>query len=1102
MKYLWSQLWLFALVFPGLSLAQNDAYLEEAGVNFTKGDSLMEEQRYEEAIKHFQEASNTYFELSLWQKHFRSLNKVSENYRRLKDLEKSLSLAQTIVSASLDKLGKNNSEEAMAYNHIGTIMGLKKDYDTAMDYFKKATSIQESFTGEARFDLGKTYNNIGVAYRIQKNHALSQKFFLQSLEVKQAIFGENHLSVTKTFNNLGKLFRDLGDYARAEAYFEKAISIQTLLQSKHHPSVGSSYYALAKVSENKGDYAKALEYNHKALQIRIIVDGESHKRVGSVYARIGLLHAYNQDYNLALEFLGKSLAIKKSVYGESHRYVAREYGNIGTVYENQGNSQQALEYHQKSLEIYLATMDNDDPELAFSYNNLGVVNDLIGNRKVAMEFYEKSLDIRKKALKKDNPRLAFSYRILGWAYQQRNNFSEALKYHQQAATLRKQVLGKKHPDLAKSYFDVADVLLQVKNYQGALDYCQKALIANVLEYNDTSAYSNPPTTNFLEQYVLLNSLHLKASVFKELYKQNQELKDLVFSLEILEIGDQLISLIRKNHLNAQDKLALGKESPKIYQKAIEVCHELYQKTKDPIYHRKAFFFSEKSKAGVLQLALSDNAAKNFGGIPNSLLALEKKIKNDVGFYRGQIQQEKKKGTGYDRQLVRGYEKDLFDLRRKSDSLALAFESNFPRYHHLKYQNQLSEIEELQRYLTDSKSALVEYFLSDSTLYAFAITNNDFKMVATPLKEDFYTLIQQFRSSIANRNPSNQQQGAKGFSNLAYATYEQIFAPIRSHLPNTIDKITVVPHGILSLVPFELMVSSQSTSSANDYRSLPYLLKEYQVSYAYSGTIWSEKQTKADTWENQFAGYAPSYQNSLLAEAKELAPYGNLRNEMVNLKYSNQEVDQAASFFKGSTFVGDMASEMLFKKEANKYQILHLAMHALVDEENPLQSKLIFSQNTDTTEDGFLNAFELYNMDLNAELVVLSACNTGYGKLAKGEGVMSLGRAFAYAGCPSIVMSLWPAQDQATADIMTYFYEGLSRGQPKDQALQAAKLKYLEQAEDLFSHPFYWAGFVVQGDTDPISIAPLNKWVWPMVGSVILLLLSLFMYSRSTRASSR
>ena len=173
----------------------------------------------------------------------------------------------------------------------------------------------------------------------------------------------------------------------------------------------------------------------------------------------------------------------------------------------------------------------------------------------------------------------------------------------------------------------------------------------------------------------------------------------------------------------------------------------------------------------------------------------------------------------------------------------------------------------------------------------------------------------------------------------------------------------------------------------------------------------------------------------------------------------------------------MANEAVFKSNAIDYGILHLATHAIIDGENPLNSYLIFTSTGDSTEDNNLYAWELYNMRLNAQMAVLSACNTGFGKLQRGEGVMSLGRAFAYAGVPSIVMSLWPAEDESTADLMGYFYEALAEGQSKDEALRNAKLRFLKEMPPSKHHPFYWAGFVVQGDAGPLKSNEIPLWIW-------------------------
>ena len=157
------------------------------------------------------------------------------------------------------------------------------------------------------------------------------------------------------------------------------------------------------------------------------------------------------------------------------------------------------------------------------------------------------------------------------------------------------------------------------------------------------------------------------------------------------------------------------------------------------------------------------------------------------------------------------------------------------------------------------------------------------------------------------------------------------------------------------------------------------------------------------------------------------------------------------------------------QEAGKYNISHIASTGLGDDENPMYSKIAFTlDHRDTINDGYLHTFELYNMQLSADMAVLSACNTGYGKVLKGEGVLNLARGFFYAGCKAVVMSLWVANDKSTATLMDNFYKHLADGQPKNRALQNAKLDYIKSNEGLKAHPYYWSQFVISGNTNPIS----------------------------------
>lgn len=195
----------------------------------------------------------------------------------------------------------------------------------------------------------------------------------------------------------------------------------------------------------------------------------------------------------------------------------------------------------------------------------------------------------------------------------------------------------------------------------------------------------------------------------------------------------------------------------------------------------------------------------------------------------------------------------------------------------------------------------------------------------------------------------------------------------------------------------------------------------------------------------------------------------LRSSLIPLNWAEKEVVGISEILGGEAYCRKSATEELFKKKAATAGILHIATHAVINDANPMFSRLIFAPDSSSLEDGYLNTYELYNMKLNADMIVLSACNTGYGKLIRGEGIMSLARGCMYAGCSSIVMSLWSVDDQSTSVIMKNFYGSLVQGKSKDEALREAKLEFLKNADEIKANPFYWSGMIVIGNTEPISL---------------------------------
>ena len=275
--------------------------------------------------------------------------------------------------------------------------------------------------------------------------------------------------------------------------------------------------------------------------------------------------------------------------------------------------------------------------------------------------------------------------------------------------------------------------------------------------------------------------------------------------------------------------------------------------------------------------------------------------------------------------------------------------------------------------------------------------------------------------------------------------------------------------------------------------MPYLLYDYQIQYGYSATLLEANKKRQNQLPRnaQCLAYAPPYEqlNTQPLADKYIAAS---RKNLTSLHGTGSEIEMIAKHFQGNFNQSETATKANFVQEAPNYGILHLAMHGEANFENEKFANLKFTntKKNKSEEDYLLYQSEIVNLELNAQLAVLSACETGLGRYIHGEGIASLGRSFMYAGVPSVVMSLWKVNDNSTSHLMPYFYENLAKGMPKDKALHQAKLTFLKREDYVFLHPHYWAGFVAIGDVQPIKHPNTHLFYW-IIGAAFLLISGLF-----------
>ena len=512
--------------------------------------------------------------------------------------------------------------------------------------------------------------------------------------------------------------------------------------------------------------------------------------------------------------------------------------------------------------------------------------------------------------------------------------------------------------------------------------------------------------------------------------------------------------------------------------------------------RKAFTISEKTKTRRLQEALNEVAIQNLGQKTDSLLHLEKSYNIDIAYYdQKKYELESVNLNAENDSLIRDYDTKLFDLKNKREHLQKRFKEEFPNYYNLKYNHSTTKVETLQKGLKDEE-ALVQFFVGDSSIFSFVITKNDYKV--TQIKKDFplKEWVNNLRSGIQDywvkQGQSDEVFREKNemYLSAAFKLHKKLIAPIAEWLP---EKLIIIPDGALYFVPFDALISQETTPN-NNFKEIPYLIKKHQISYNYSATLFDRaSQKKASNAKKDMLALAPSF---VTDTSVHYTTTRSIREGLLPLKHNVDEAKILNDIYGAEVLQGTAASKSAFLNQASNYKVIHLATHAKSNDKLGDYSFIAFGHTSDSIpEPEKLYVRELYNLNLDAEMVVLSACETGLGKLQKGEGVISLGSAFTYAGARSTVTSLWNVNDAQTIKLMKLFYENLNQNMPKDEALRQAKLTYL--SNESLTAPFFWAGFVPSGDMRPLEFSDNSTYIYMLFGIVILFLIA-FIYLKKHR----
>ena len=477
----------------------------------------------------------------------------------------------------------------------------------------------------------------------------------------------------------------------------------------------------------------------------------------------------------------------------------------------------------------------------------------------------------------------------------------------------------------------------------------------------------------------------------------------------------------------------------------------------------AWKFAEKARSLALLEAFRSSGAWNSSATADSLRA-----------FAETYAAEKKKWHDLYTSTESEAERNDFLLKfmetdRKQELWLQTLEHVDSLFYKAKYDNQTVASEAVRAMLAPDE-ALLEYFIGDNSIFIFVFRADTF--IIQEVKRDFplEDWIEHLRQGLYGYYAPEKSElpmplyeaSVNKYGEFAQKIYQKIFAPVQDWLP---EKVIVVPDGVLSYISFDALLTGVPLDVI-DFKSYPYLLNRHQFSYSYSATLHREMREKQHriAQEKELVAFAPFYPGN---DSSSQRKTDETRQGFGPLYYTRMEVEQVQKWMGGEVFLQNDATESRFRETASRYRMIHLATHGVADNRVGDYAFLVFAKAKDSSGLDLLYVKDIYLLQLNADMVVLSACETGIGRLRRGEGMISLARAFAYAGAKSIITSLWSVNNKSTAELMSLFYIELHEGKPKDEALREARLRYFDKAAPRNLHPFFWAAFVPVGDMRPV-----------------------------------
>ncbi len=989
--------------------------------------------------------------------------------RGLEIIDTALAYVAQLPPTSIAAIAALNQKAQILVNNSAAQAG-KKYFNDALKRIPDNAPPNDTYA--------KLYTNIAWMHLVFQELDLGIVYGEKARRMIEKMHGKDEQMLISVFQTLMYLAHDAGRLEEAEKY---ALEMQRLV-NKHLPPLHTSR---ALTHNDLGTLYETMYRTDEALHHRqqmVFLTQEAYRKSGNPHLlsigfnNMGKLYEAIGEWQLANEYYEKALHLHTLNYGPEGIGLVRPLAHLANLKRLIGEFETADSLFRRALRIQLLNEPNDKLNLAYVETLYG---DLFFDRQQyaeAASYYQRALPNQQSSVLTAEATRS----TLGQAYTKMNRFTEGLALLQQSLRQYRQTYRPGHISIAGQLNKMSMAWLEKGDAETAVRYSDSTFLEllQLKSFPEGNWMNKLPYNHFIIQYI-----QQRTTIESALYKKNKNSSHLRRIQQIAEAYSNYLEKILPALRTQASLIQLASKHKHIFDAAVEACWQLYEQEKKTEWLEKAFAFSETSKSLLLRLAsnnvLIDAAAnaRDAGTIED--LNWRKRISQINAQYLDEDRNNDSLLTLLTAATESYYRFQEKQLKRNNPAVRL------------KYRMQSATIDEIRNNLLKNGETLLQYTVTSEAVFLFILNKKHFQV--RRMNRNVLNDVASLRD-LYNLSPQN-------FAQPAFRLYNHLIAPARDFMLT--KKILIVPDDELHYLNFEILISSGKITG---FEAMPYLVKQFEISTLLSATSalhYSNAQRQPGDrallitpvfTDEMKAAYRKKIADDLLADQQYLM--------LIRQPFTLNAAEQISRYFNTDLLSGQAALESSFKQRAGNYNILHLGTHAEINNSSPVLSRFFLAKFTGedsaAEEDGYLHAYEIYGMNLRANLAVLNACETGTGQWREGEGIISLAHSFMYAGCPSVLMTLWKVDEKTSADVVTLFYKNLSKGMSKSEALQKAKIEYLRNAPKNLAHPYFWAGMTLVGDSEALEPAS-NRWWWMaavIAGSILIaVVLRRFLFRR-------